>query len=130
MTNTFQASYDQEMDHAKARLARTDKLGRPMAVYPKARPCQFCGTPFHPHRFDQLCCSGKCTKAKTNLEMKRGRMIYAYAMNWRKQRNTKAQRQAGAKNLAALCRELDRMADEDKACGRPLPEGYVDWKGE
>lgn len=96
----------------------------------KDRPCQFCGTPFKPHRIDQLYCGGECSRKGTNLEMKRGRMIYAYAMNWRKLRNTKEQRQKGAANLAAMCREIDLWAAEDRAIGRPLPEGYVEWKGE
>lgn len=100
-----------------------------MAAY-KPRPCQFCGTPFTPPRFDQLYCDRQCSQAGTNLEMKRGRMIYAYAYNWRKMRNTKEQRAKAALDLAAMCREIDLWAEQDRAAGRPVPEGYVKWKGE
>ncbi len=87
--------------------------------------CRNCGTPYDPIRVDQVYCSSRCNQAATNRDMLRGRMIYAYAYNWRKARGV-----GKKEDFAALCRELDRMIREDREAGRLGPKGFDPHRGE
>lgn len=91
----------------------------------RSTKCRNCGTPYLPGRMDQVHCSSRCGKEASNRDMLRGRMILAYAYNWRKARGK------GKKDdFAALCRELDRMVREDREAGRLGPKGYDPLRGE
>jgi len=98
---------------------------RTRRVLYKAVCCRNCGTPYKPIRIDQVHCSSACNKEASNRDMLRGRMMLAYAYNWRKARGKDKK-----EDFAAMCRELDRMIREDREAGRMGPKGYDPLRGE
>jgi predicted nucleic acid-binding Zn ribbon protein len=86
--------------------------------------CKECGSPYRPHREDQVFCSFTCRSTHHRLRAQRGTILYDIALNWRKNRNDDA-----LKDIRQLVDEWIRDQDIRKGEHRIIRKTFEAHRG-